>query len=319
MPLRDAVVRLVESQKGGVLLDRRVDPGILVDLDVEREPLESLLQRLVVSLESGNVSNNDALKPGVCFVGDTVYIGPETAARQLESLLTFQRKRIESLPEKTGKKYLRRTPLRLPMLTDPRDALGRVAKSSGLSWERLETLPHDLWDRTDLPALAVYEQLTLLLIGFDRTFDFVSKDGSRIAPVSLDAFALESVATDRQPGSRDAGPAETKSGDPSGGNPSKGNPSGTSKPETRLPIPLEKIRFTLTIKDQPARGLLETLADRAGLELEIDEAALEKRGVSLEQRISFELKNATAADLFRATTKPVGAVFRIQGRKLIVK
>jgi hypothetical protein len=68
-------------------------------------------------------------------------------------------------------------------------------------------------------------------------------------------------------------------------------------------------RFTLTVAGQPIGPLLEQLVPQLNLELKIDAQALRQAGVSLEQRVSFSVKNATVDELLQAALKNTGLKF----------
>ena len=77
-------------------------------------------------------------------------------------------------------------------------------------------------------------------------------------------------------------------------------------------------RFTV----REARGQLgKMLANLAGwlkLELRIDHRALEQAGISLQQPVSFSVKDATMDELLRAALEPAGLTFHLQGNVLEV-
>lgn len=351
VPLRDALSRLAEVRRFGFLLDRRIDPGTPVFLEARDEPLGTVLRRLVetttlpgTSLVSGTtalVGNGDSgrsdVRLGVCFLGENVYLGPRETTNRLPGLLDELRRQADVLPSRQARRLLRESTLRIPMLSDPRRVLEQAAKEAGFSWTELDTaLPHDLWDRTELVDLPLYRQLALVLAGFDRAPDFSEARSGRLGtipfaeiPVTMSPAATVPLAAvpvaDAVSGGKSSKNPETSPGNPlaatavSGHNSLETQDNGTRDNGKRSPVPLNRMRFTMTIRNQELRPLLGILAERAALELEIDETALEKRGVSLDTRVSFEVKDATAAELFRAATRPVGANFRIRGTTLVIR
>ena len=65
--------------------------------------------------------------------------------------------------------------------------------------------------------------------------------------------------------------------------------------------------------EQPIGPLLEQLAAQINLEIKIDAKALEQAGVSLDQRVSFGVKNATVDELLRAALRQTGLKFVRKG------
>jgi hypothetical protein len=64
--------------------------------------------------------------------------------------------------------------------------------------------------------------------------------------------------------------------------------------------------------------LLQWLAKRLEVELRIDQAGLERAGISLEQQVSFSVTEATLDELFAAVLTPAGCTFRREGSVIYV-
>ena len=67
---------------------------------------------------------------------------------------------------------------------------------------------------------------------------------------------------------------------------------------------LSQKRFTLKISQQPVGPLLKLLAKKIGLELAMDEQAIAAAGISLDQRVSFSVKDATVDELLARPPSP---------------
>ena len=65
-------------------------------------------------------------------------------------------------------------------------------------------------------------------------------------------------------------------------------------------------RFTLTVAEKPVGPLLRQLAAQWKLELAVNESALTDAGISLDRRISFHVREATADQLLRAIADAAG-------------
>jgi hypothetical protein len=64
----------------------------------------------------------------------------------------------------------------------------------------------------------------------------------------------------------------------------------------------------LTIQDEQLGSVLRQLAERLGLELKIDEAALQAGGISLDQRVTMTVENVSIDELFRQLLKSSGLI-----------
>lgn len=284
-PLYPTMMRLADMQRIGVFLDRHVDPGMPLTLQRQQTPLGEVFRAI-----------GGEYRLGIVFLDTVVYIGPvERAARLEESLRGWRRRYEAPARDAVAKKMMRRIPLAYEEASTPQAILGRLVEETGFSWTETDRLPHDIWNENKLPPVKAYQLFSLLLAGFDRTFH-VSEDGRTLKPVPLDSEPEAAPAVNVE---TSVSPA----------------PAGRSFRN----IPLEQRRFTLAIKNQTLGLLLETLATQIGLALEIDRESLRQKGVSLEQRVSFEVRNVNALGLFRAALRPTKAVCRIENGKLFVK
>ncbi len=222
---------------------------------------------------------------GCVLLDETVYIGPKNSAEILPHLL-------EQPPDRRASGPNYRIQAALP--AEPKAILEVLAKQAGLTWKNLELLSHDLWDDTALSGTA--EQiLVLVLIGFEKTCEIDLK--SKIITI----VPLPNVVSKTRPDKQYT-------------------VKNTEKPPSEKPdVPLSRRRFTLAVEEQRLDTLLESLARRLGLELKIDEESLAQKGVALDRRVSLNVKNATATELFRALLQPLHLQFRIRAKIIEIK
>ena len=70
---------------------------------------------------------------------------------------------------------------------------------------------------------------------------------------------------------------------------------------------VDRIRIQrLSVQAEPLGPVLRQLAARLGLELRIDEKALQAAGISLDQRVTVKVENATVDELFRRLLESTG-------------
>ncbi len=259
--------------------------GIFLDRRLDPStPLDFDADRQPISILLGDFAKT--LDIGFCPLGSVAYFGPKESVRVLP-LLVADRRRSTPL-------FKRKFPLSIPLLASPKEVLEELATKNGLRWANLDQLPHDLWAARQLPPMALGELFCILLIGFDKTFE-ISDNGKtlRIVPIPFESL----LATDTVPPEK----SETK-----------------TKAAGRK-TPLSQKRFTLTLKDQRLDAVLTALAARLELTLEIDKPSLEKKQVSLNQPVSFDVKNATAQELFQKLLSPLSVEYTIRGDTLIIK
>ncbi len=149
-PIRQHLNRLARQQNISILVDRRIDPRVAVDLSVTNVTIEQLLLRL---------SKQQDL--GFCRFGDGYFLGPKHAA---EYLL------INQQPPKQARRrtaLLKKAALAWPDLTTPREALEALVAEANLKTENPQQLPHDLMASVGTSPLTLDQRLKLLLVQFD--------------------------------------------------------------------------------------------------------------------------------------------------------
>jgi len=326
-PLRQAVVSLAHSRRAAVLIDRRIDPGQKLDLQLNGLPLEQVYREVAGS------------RPlGVVWLGPVAYFGPPRATSRIRTLAELRREEVRRLPAAVGRKLLAPGRIRWDDFATPRDLLARLAAESGIEIFGLEQVPHDLWAGADLPAISLVDRVTLVAGQFDLTFE-IAADGSAVAlvPVPDDVALVRSYPGGRDPQAladrwaalvpqsqvkvvageifvrgllEDHERIEASARPLRQTRPTASRSSRASVGEKRFTVPQGK---------GPLGPVLEQLAGKLGLTLRIDREALQRAGISLQQPISFSVDNATLEELFEAVLTPAGCTFRLKGNVLEVR
>lgn len=315
-PLRDGLINLSRRQQVAVFLDRRVNPDQRVDFTGQNLSLAQLFAALAIQQELA-----------VGQVGPVIYIGPPATAKKLATLVQLREEQVRRLPAAVQRRWLHREPIRWPILAEPRELLKQAADSAGLRIEHLDRVPHDLWPATDLPPLNAIEQLALILAGFGVTYE-ISADGAAVRPLAIpDEVSIRrgyawtadpagSLARLREmfPDTKFAmqgsrlevdGPWETHE-----------HVERLLRGETvRAPVAGPTIsRFTLTVRNQSARAVLQAVAAKLGLQLEIAPTAANQ----VNEMVNFAVDNVSLEDLLTAICKPVGLQAQATDTKLRV-
>lgn len=309
VPIRKGLTDLSRSQSIAILLDRRVDPGLPLDLSMDNVPVELALERIARSQHLG-----------VSWYGPLVYLGPEPAAARLRTLAALRAAEAKSLPATRRSSFTKTQAWQWDDFAEPRTLVELLAEDARVEVSGIDRIPHDLWAAADLPPLAWIDRLTLVANEFDLTFR-IDDDGRRIELIPVP----ESVLLDRSyPGGRNpqelaerwqrqAPEAEIKvEGDKVvvRGRVEDHETLTAAKPRSQTPAAGGVEVYTLAVREQPLGPVLEELKQRLGLELHIDEAALKSAEISLDRRVSFSVEKATLDELFAAALKPAGLTFR---------
>ncbi len=280
-PLREAISSLSQARRVAVLIDRRVDPGAELSVSLKAVPLESALQRVARGLGLG-----------VFQLGDVLYLGPAAAADRLGAVSNEFKAKIHRLPVPVQRKYFQRKKMAWSDLAEPRELLAQLARQNDLTVGGLERIPHDLWAGADLPPLPLADRLTLIAFQFDLTYR-ISSAGQRLELVPLPKD-IPAAAPER----RAAAPLQ----------PGK-------KPASTSPANIDQIRIDrLVVREKPLGPVLDQLAGRLGLDLRIDRKAIAAAGISLDQRVSLKVENATVDELLRQLLRGTRLTFHRRQR-----
>ncbi len=282
LPLSDAINRLEPLFGTTIFVDRRIDRSQRLNVDVSTTSAQEVLQ--AAGSEHGW---------GATRVGEVVYLGPELAARNLSGLLSLQKAKIELLPKAARATFERKRGLEWVRLTEPRELVKALLQRNGYKVEEAERIPHDLWAAGKLKGFSLADQLTLVLYGFDLTFEVdPSKRAIEIVPIDMAAVAAARV-------DERAVVAEPK-----------------SKGSERKPAVGTKQVYTLRVSEQPVGVVVDALAQRFNMPVEFDEAAIRAAGLSVNRRVSFAVENADQDELFHAVLQPAGLTFERDGERL---
>lgn len=328
VPLSEAVARLARALQHPIFVDRRVDPTRRISFSARDELPQDVLNALATELSLG-VSQLETVD----------YLGPPQMARQLRTLAALRRDDVGRFPPGERKVLLERRGRSWPRLAEPRELVIEWLRADGWSVRRAELIPHDLWSAGQLPPMSLTDQLTLLLAGFDLTFVPVAgQQAIEIQPIREPVTLRKNyrVRTSRMPAlevlRQELPDAELQI---------RGNQMTvegrledhdrllellgrrSSRPSRSTPAqstPAQSIeqRYTLRVDQQPVGTVLRQLGQQLGWNVDIDQAAIKAAGLSLDQRVSFSVQDATIDGLLDALLKPAGLGYQRDGQELTV-
>jgi len=298
--LRPAMQTLARNQGVFIWIDRRIDPGYEVQFVSDGVSLDAALRRFAASFGAG-----------VGYMDSVAYLGPRDAASKLATLVALRSEEVRKAPAAAGNAWLDRRPWQWDELAVPRELLARLASETGFTIKGLEQVPHDLWPAADLPALSAVERLSLVLVGFELTFEFDSDfQEIRLVPLPRTATLVRNYAHRGDLARVVQELAQvfphvqvTRSG-------ASLIVSGSYEDHVLVERWLRgervavagQTRYTLRVANQPLGAVLKALGPRLALTLEIDPRVTPK----LEQLISFAVENATQEELLNAVFRNTG-------------
>ncbi len=300
VPLRDGLASLCRDQTFAILLDRRVNPDLPVDFAASEERLETMMLRLAAQL-----------KLGFANIGPVLYLGPKATAEQLATVAAHRR------ADATGKGNRGLVSAKASAweeLASPRQLAEQVAKDCGLVITNPAAIPHDLWPAAKWPALNATDRLTLLLAGFDLTFQ-LSPGEIKIIPQAGHETTMSALHSLR--GEPEKAIAEVIRIFPEAKVERQGTSIIVAAPyESHEKIarlmrgeqirkvqagPAKKL-YTLKVDGQPAGAVASTVAKALSKELKYTPEVKKK----LEMRVTFDLKDVTVDELLSKALNPAG-------------
>jgi len=333
--LRDGLRKISETRQVAILLDRRVDPGQQLSLQVQNVSLQALL-KLIATEARADISVLDTF----------IYVGPAATAARLRTVeeiaasqLVSDRPATISVGTSTSPQtrrsfeLLERSTLIWPDLARPRELLEEIARRYSLTIEPTDKVPHDLWGQAVVPSATPSQLLVAVLGQFDLSFEWTdNRDGIRIVEIPADPRIERTFTLKR--GTESAILAELSQRIP-GLEPQvtgrKVTVVGTVEqleivetlihPE-RSPTPLRPNQrltgggvttFTFAA-DAPLLAFLNTLEKQAGYEFKYDVEAFEAAGIRLDKRIRLEASELTAQEVFQKMFPPQNIAFKVDGK-----
>jgi hypothetical protein len=317
-PIREGLRGLSDNQRIAIWLDRRVDPNHLMDLTVNNVTLDSALRQV-----------GESIGGGVSYIGAVAYIGSKPVTAKLATLAALRRDEVKGLPSAARSRFSTKSVSAWKELSTPRELFRQLAQTARARVINIEQIPHDLWPARSLPTMSLTDRMTLLLAGFDMTFE-IARDGSaiRLVPIptevsierryspngSLNVASAKLSATFPAIDIKKAGARLVVRGTfeqhEAIGRLLRGETTRHSEP-----IDPNSKRFDLRVDNQPIGAIIKAVAGREMLEVQIAPTVQEK----LQQRVSFDVKQLTLEQLFEKTLNGAGIMFRIDDGVLILQ
>ncbi len=331
--LRDGLRQLSATRSVSILLDRRIDPGQQLTLQIQNVSLRALLNLIATEVQAD-----------VSILGNVVYIGPaevasrlrtveEIAASQLVSTRTSTIS-IDSSPEtRRSFELLQRETLDWSDLTTPRELLDEVGRRYALKIEAVDRVPHDLWGQAVFPSGTSSQLLLAVLAQFNLTFEWTeSRDGIRIVDMPVDPRIERQFTLKR--GTEQTTLAELDRRLPNLERQIAGRRItivGTVEqiervealiyPERRQGNPRpnqRKVGGGVTIftfkATAPLDAFMKTLEAQAGFTFKYDPIAFKQANIQLNQQILLEAKELTAQEVFEKMFPPQSIDYKVDGK-----
>ncbi len=305
---RSALESLSRSTGVAIFLDRRIDPSQKLTLKAADEPLRAVL-----------LSAAGQLDGGVAPIGSVVYVGPKATASKLLALAALRRQEAGKLPAQARVRFTKSEAWSWDELAEPRQLLEELAARGRIRVENPELFPHDLWPAADWPALAWTERMSLLLAGFDLTYELTGDAAIRLVPIPQE-LTFEKTYTPR--GDSDRAAIDLSRVVPeakivvergvlrviaSAADHERIDKLLRGESVTTTKVTPGTKRYTLTAQNKPAGAVMKTIAAQLGKELKCDAEVAQK----LQTEVSLAVREVPLDELLAKTLSPLGLTYHL--------
>lgn len=315
-PVRQALMTLGEMQGIAIMLDRRIDPESGIEL--------SLRDVTVMDVVAQVAAQCDAAPR---WLDAVVYVGPRAATAGLMAAAAQRRREAQSLPRARATRLTARRVWSWDELAAPRMLLEELAREAQITWDDIDRVPHDLWPAMDLPPLTWTDRATLVLAGFDLTFELGDRGGrARLVELPVPTRVVGRYLAQLPPAERAALARlfpEAVVEEAAGSVMLEDVPEEQTRLQQWLrqataprprPRGADKTVMTLRVTQQPVGAILRAITERLGVAFEM-EGTLDEH---LQTRVSVDVHDATLDALLSATLEPAGLTFRRRGDVIVI-
>ena len=319
-PVASAVAKISQTQRIAIVLDRRIDPGQTLTLDVSGQRLADVLGRIAQHVGAG-----------YCQFGPVAYIGPKQVAEKLRTLAALRTDDVEALASGRAPRLLRLATWQWDDLAEPRKLVDELADQAGVNLTGAESIPHDLWRAAEWPSMSWIDRLTLVLAQFDLTFE-LSAAGRRVTLVPIPERVA--IARNYRAGRRAGQLAQRWSRELPETRITAGNGNVRvegliedhefvesrlrGRPTKRTKTTVGREVYQFAAENAALDRVVEQVAARLQLDVQWDRQASEQAGIAVDQLITVRVKDASLDELLRAIFKDTHLAYRLKGRTLTI-
>jgi hypothetical protein len=205
--------------------------------------------------------------------------------------------------------------------------LDELAREADITFDDVARVPHDLWPAMDLPPLAWTDRVTLVLAGFDLTFELAASGGrARLVAMPAPARVSGEYPAQLPPAERAVLARlfpQAVVDDATGRVTLQDVPAEHTRLQQWLqrataqrprPRGVDRTVMTLRVIQQPVDAILRVIAERLGVTFEF-EGELDEH---LRTRVSVDVHDATLDALLTAALEPAGLTFRRRADVIVI-
>ncbi len=315
LPLKDVLHSIRETQRVAIFLDRRINPAQQIQLEVQDKTLSTALQQIA------NQANAQ-----ISRIRNVIYIGPKKTTHLLATVAAIHAERHRRNQAENTRIFTIGKNTQWDRLAQPQSIVTAIAESVNVRITNIDKIPFDLWDKHTLPDLPFAMRMSIVLAGFDLTYQ-MNNDGSiTLIPFPSEAKYQKAFSTNVSAANFN----RIKNSFPTlqiTNNMQQLVASGRWEEIAELelllsgnsvtrpkPLTIPKQDYTLSVTNQTIQDVLKAIASHEKLEL-TGSAAAQKLW---DKRISLEAKKLPLADLLLQVVNKGNLQYRVVDKQLLI-
>ena len=314
LPLKDVLNSISETQRVAIFLDRRINPAQQIQLEVQDKSMNVALQQIA------NQANSQ-----ISHIRNVIYIGPKKTTHLLATVAAIHAEQHRRNHAENTRIFTIGKSTQWNRLSQPQSIVTAIAKTVNAQITNIEQIPFDLWDKHTLPNLPFAMRMSIVLAGFDLTYQMNNDRSITLVPFPTDAKYQKAFSTNVSAAIlnriKDSFPTLQITNNEQ--LVASGRWEEIAELELRLrgntinrpkPMTTSEQVYTLTVTNQSIQNVLQAIADNEKLEL-IGSAETQKLW---KKRISLEAKELPLADLLLQVVGLGNLQYSIADKQLLI-
>lgn len=315
LPLKDVLHSIRETQRVAIFLDRRIDPTQQIQLEIQDETMRTALQQIA------NQANAQ-----ISRIRNVIYIGPNKTTDLLATVAAIHAEKHRRSQAKNTRVFTVGKTTQWNRLTQPQSIVTAIADSVNARITNIDAIPFDLWDKHAMPQLPFALRMSIVLAGFDLTYQMNSDRSITLTPFPSEAKYQKSFSTNVN----SANFNRIKASFPTlqiTNNMQQLVATGRWEEIAELelllngnsvtrpkPMPTSKQVYTLSVTNQTIQDVLKAIASNEKLEITASAAVRQ----IWDKRISLEAKELSLTDLLLQVVGKGNLQYRIVDKQLLI-
>ena len=185
LPLKAVLNSISETQRVAIFLDRRINPSQKIQLEVHDKSMSATLVQIA-----------DQANAQISYIRNVIYIGPKKTTHLLATVVAIHAKQHRQIQAENTRVFTTSKSTQWNRLSQPQSIVAAIAETANARITNIETIPFDLWDKQALPNLPFAMRMSIVLAGFDLTYQINNDTSITLIPFPAEAKYQKTFSTD---------------------------------------------------------------------------------------------------------------------------